>query len=139
MHLLLAPPERGVEGGEEFDARQGLCGRKGRFGARDVPREDVDPLTAHDHWKARRTARRSRRSATKTSAPRARRDCARSSSPRTIARTGKPICKRSFVATLPVAPAAPPMRIGTEVISAAPATLTFRRSACRAEPAARPG
>src|SRR6516165_2855400 len=42
MHFLLAPPERGVEGGEEFDARQGLRGRKGRFGARDVPREDVD-------------------------------------------------------------------------------------------------
>jgi hypothetical protein len=37
MHLLLAPPEHGVEGGEEFDARQGLCGRKGRFGARDIP------------------------------------------------------------------------------------------------------
>src|SRR6516225_8415926 len=48
-------------------------------------------------------------------------------------------CKRSFVATLPMAPAAPPMRIGTQVISAASATLTFRRSACRAEPAARPG
>jgi hypothetical protein len=32
----------GAEGGEEFDARLGLRGRKGRFGARDVPREDVD-------------------------------------------------------------------------------------------------
>ena len=59
--------------------------------ARPIPKDHPDdPLTAHDHWKARRTARRSRRSATKTSAPRARRDCARSSSPRTIARTGKP-------------------------------------------------
>ena len=42
MHFLLAPPERGVEGDEEFDARQGLRGRKGRFCARDVPREAVD-------------------------------------------------------------------------------------------------
>src|SRR5215472_4545269 len=39
-----------------------------------------------------------------------------------------PLYKRAL-ATLPVAPAAPPMRIGTEALSAAPATLTFRRSA----------
>ena len=66
--------------------------------AHPVPNDHpVDPPTARDHWKARRTARRSRRSATKTSAPRARSDWARSALPDTIARTGKPICKRSFV------------------------------------------
>ena len=31
------PSEPGVEGGEEFDASQGLCGREGRFGARESP------------------------------------------------------------------------------------------------------